>query len=67
MSYIRKVKTASGATAIQILTKYHGQIIKIDHIGSAHTNREVKALEKLAHDKLKPKNQGNLLDLISKP
>jgi transposase len=44
MAFIRKVKTASGATAIQIATKQKGRIVKIVHIGSAHTEEELKVL-----------------------
>ena len=36
MAFIRKVKTSSGATAVQIAYKAYGKIIRIDHIGSAH-------------------------------
>ena len=34
---LRKVPTASGATAIQIVTKRHGKLTVIEHLGSAHT------------------------------
>lgn len=37
MAYIRKVKTKSGATAVQIVAKAYGRIIDLKHIGSAHT------------------------------
>ena len=60
MSYIRTVKTSSGATAVQILTKYHGEITKIDHIGSAHSKSELNKLLKEAKQKLKDPDQGSL-------
>jgi hypothetical protein len=41
MAYIRKVKTASGAIAVQIAYTKHGRIIRIDHIGSSHTESEL--------------------------
>jgi len=41
MAFIRKVKTASGATAIQIATKQKGRIVNIVHLGSAHTEEEL--------------------------
>jgi len=41
MAFIRSVKTASGATAIQIATKQKEQIVKIINIGSAHTEEEL--------------------------
>jgi transposase len=52
MAFIRKVKTASGATAVQIATKHKGHVVKIDHIGSAHTNEELQVLLSLAQKKL---------------
>lgn len=60
MAFIRKVKTASGATAIQIATKQKGQIVKIVHIGSAHTEEELKVLLALARKQI----QGNQLELL---
>jgi len=52
MAYIRKVKTASGATAVQIARKEKGQIVKINHIGSAHTSEELAVLMAIARKKL---------------
>jgi transposase len=52
MAFIRKVKTASGATAVQIAHKVHGRIVKIDHIGSAHTTGELESLLALARHRL---------------
>jgi hypothetical protein len=48
MAYIRKVKTASGATAVQIARKQKGQIVKINHIGSAQTPEELTILVAIA-------------------
>ncbi len=53
MTFIRKVKTASGATAVQIVRKKYGRIIKIDHIGSAHNNEELQLLITLAKQRLR--------------
>jgi effector-binding domain-containing protein len=53
MAFIRRVKTASGATAIQIATKQKGQIVKIIHIGSAHTGEELAILLALARSNYK--------------
>lgn len=36
MAYVRKVKTASGATAVQIVEKRHGVRRIVAHVGSAH-------------------------------
>jgi hypothetical protein len=63
MAFIRRVKTTSGATAIQIATKQKGQIVKIIHIGSAHTKEELAVLLALAHKKL----QGSQLELLPEP
>lgn len=52
MTYIRKVKTASGATAVQLATKHKGQITNIEHIGSAHTEEELKVLLSAAQKKM---------------
>ncbi len=48
MAYIRKVKTASGSTAVQIARKQKGQIVKINHIGSAQTPEELTILVAIA-------------------
>jgi len=52
MAFIRKVRTASGATAVQIAHKSHGQIIRIEHIGSAHNGAELALLITLAKQRL---------------
>jgi hypothetical protein len=60
MAFIRKVKTASGATAVQIAYKQKGRIIKILHIGSAHTGEELEMLLALARKRM----QANQLELF---
>lgn len=52
MAFIRKVKTSSGATAIQIAYKVGGRIIKIIHIGSAHNKEELDILVGVAQKRL---------------
>jgi transposase len=52
MAFIRKVKTKSGATAIQIAHKVHGRIVKLEHLGSAHNPEELTSLTELAQHKL---------------
>lgn len=52
MAFIRKVKTASGATAVQIAHKVYGRIIKIEHIGSAHSKEDLDTLLVLAKNRL---------------
>ena len=56
-SFIRKVKTKSGAIAVQIEHKHGRERIGITHIGSAHNEAELKVLIALAHEKL---NEGQL-------
>jgi hypothetical protein len=46
--FIRKVKTASGATAVQIVYKHGRTVASIDHIGSAHNAAELEFLVALA-------------------
>ncbi|MFL1377606.1 MULTISPECIES: IS1634 family transposase [unclassified Nocardiopsis] len=53
-SFIRKVPTASGAQAVQIIHKHGRQIVDIDHIGSAHNDAELAALMEIAHQRLHP-------------
>jgi len=48
MAFIRKLKTTSGATVVQIIYKKYGQITQIDHIGSAYNPKELDILVALA-------------------
>ena len=50
--FLRKVKTASGATAVQIVEKRHGVRTILEHLGSAHDEAELAALMRVGHDKL---------------
>ena len=52
MAFIRKVKTGSGATAVQVAHKAHGQIVRIEHIGSAHNDADLQTLLALAKQQL---------------
>ncbi len=49
---MRKVKTASGATAVQIMHKRGRRVLGIDHIGSARTEGELVLLQAIAHRRL---------------
>ena len=60
MAFIRKVKTASGAIAVQIAHKENGHVVKIEHIGSAHNEEDLQILVELAHKRL----QANQLTLF---
>jgi len=59
--YIRKVKTASGATAVQIITKRGRERTGLEHIGSAHTQKELEILLAHAREKLH-EGQASLFD-----
>ncbi|MBI4215718.1 MAG: IS1634 family transposase [Parcubacteria group bacterium] len=49
---MRRVKTSSGATAVQIAHKQYGRIKRIEHIGSAHNRKEETILVSLARARL---------------
>lgn len=61
MAFIRKVKTKSGATAVQVAHKAYGKIVHIDHIGSAHNQVELETLLGLAKKRLH-QGQASLFD-----
>lgn len=50
--FLRKVKTTSGAIAVQIVEKRQGQRRVLEHLGSAHDEAELAALMRIGHDKL---------------
>jgi len=60
VAFIRKVKTKSGATAVQIAHKVGGQLVKLEHLGSAHNSKELETLISLAKKRLR----GNQMDLF---
>ena len=49
MAYVRKVRTASGAVAVQVARKDRGQVVILAHVGSAHTDAELGILLDEAH------------------
>jgi hypothetical protein len=53
MSFIRTVKTSSGATAVQIAYKKYGRIQKLIHIGSARSKEELDLLFSLARERMR--------------
>lgn len=61
MAFVRTVKTASGAIAVQIVHSHRGGSRKIEHIGSAHNEVELEALKVAAAQRL-ARGQG-VLDL----
>ena len=59
MAFVRKVKTASGAIAVQIAERIGGRDRVIEHLGSAHTDADLAALLETARVRLHP-GQGEL-------
>ena len=54
---MRRVRTASGAVAVQLVVKDHGEVVEIEHVGSAHTDAELALLLAAARDRLQPGQQ----------
>jgi hypothetical protein len=50
--YVRTLKTASGATAVQIVYSFHRGSRQIGHAGSAHGEAELELLKAAARQKL---------------
>ena len=50
--YVRTVKTASGATAVQVVWSNRLGSRRMDHIGSAHTPEDVEILKAVAQQRL---------------
>ena len=57
--YVRKVRTASGAVAVQVVSKTGGSVVGVEHVGSAHTDAELALLLRAARERLLP-GQGEL-------
>jgi hypothetical protein len=52
--FVRKVRTASGAVAVQVVTRRGRQVERIEHVGSAHTDAELALLLAAARERLSP-------------
>lgn len=50
MAYIRKFKTTSGATGIQVCYKEGNRVVRTVHVGSASSENGLKKLEKRAQE-----------------
>lgn len=57
--FIRRVRTASGAVAVQVVTREGRRIVEIDHVGSAHSDADLELLLEAAQGRLHP-GQGTL-------
>ena len=44
MAYIRRFKTGSGATGVQVCYKERGKVVKTVHVGSANSELALKKL-----------------------
>src|SRR5699024_379616 len=60
---LRKVTTASGATAVQIVRKHRGKVTVLEHLGSAHTEAELTALLTAGEEKLADYGTAEQLEL----
>ncbi len=63
--FLRKVKTASGAMAVQIAVKEGRRDKVIEHLGSAHTEAELAALMEIGRHRIAPDQLA--LDLTPTP
>ena len=52
MAFVRKVRTASGATAVQIVEKRGGVRRIVEHVGSAHSDADLAVLMQAARDRI---------------
>jgi hypothetical protein len=52
--FVRKVRTSSGAVAVQVVTRQGRQVLGIEHIGSAHSDEDLALLLATARDRLMP-------------
>ncbi|MGE3414374.1 MAG: hypothetical protein AB7L91_19440 [Dehalococcoidia bacterium] len=59
--FVRRVRTASGAVAVQLVMKDRGEVVEIEHVGSAHTDADLALLLAAARERLQPGQQA--LDL----
>ena len=62
MAFIRKFKTLSGATGVQVCWKQNGEVVKTVHVGSANSEVGLKKLLKKAQ-KIKDEGKRSLFDL----
>ncbi len=50
--FVRKVRTASGAVAVQIVTRQGRVVERVEHVGSAHTDADLVLLLAAARERL---------------
>jgi hypothetical protein len=52
--FVRKVRTASGAVAVQLVTRQGRQVLAVEHLGSAHSDEALAVLLAAARERLMP-------------
>jgi len=65
--FVRRVRTASGAVAVQVVVKERGEVVEVDHVGSAHTDAELALLMTVAADRLHPGQESLDLGPLPQP
>lgn len=66
--FVRKVRTASGAVAVQIVTRRGRSVEQVEHLGSARTDADLALLLSAARDRLSPgQDELDLGDLPTVP
>ncbi|WP_047692216.1 IS1634 family transposase [Kocuria sp. ZOR0020] len=63
MAFVRKVRTGSGATAVQVVQKRHGKLEIIKHVGSGHSPVEVALLVQRGREILQGEQEALDLDI----
>lgn len=63
--FVRKVRTGSGATAVQIARTRRGKQTILEHLGSAHDDAQLAALVAIARERIAQMNGQEQLDLVS--
>ena len=63
MAFIRKFKTASGATGVQVCWKEGGEVVRIVHVGSATSEKQLKKILREAERIKLGEGQGSLFNL----
>lgn len=51
---IRQVRTASGAVAVQVITRRGDVVVSIEHVGSSHDDASLELLLEVARERLNP-------------
>ena len=62
MAYIRRFKTGSGATGVQVCWKERGRVVRTEHVGSAKNPEALKKLLRKA-EKIVDGEKNPLFDL----